>query len=788
VALNLTCDGFTKLDDGVTLADANVKYQAYFYKVNSGSSSSTWNDVRTVEGGASKGYYSFNLGDGDFLTQTGSASTGDVIIVVFWKPTTADRLDSCGPLTEWGSFRIVLGTGPGMVSSDVYTNQVQIKYNICPNLSWDLPLTANVGQNVTATNSSTDTHQWSFGSVTMWQRNSYYTTLQTVNAVDNTDYDWGDLTQDLDLSGAANGTHSWSASGDYTVEIVIEDECGCTVTGTKPIRILNNAPTCGITCHQATGQNITTPDTVVTFAFDGTDTDNKITSIDWKINDSGSYGNTDTSITGVPKGNTVSHSNGLGTDWYGHAATAGAFTNPGAHLIELWAHWNDGFSNHTLYCSETFTQQRFTGPTVSFTQDPAQATVGSGIEFENTSTSTSRVGTGLPSGDEYDWTWKDGPLVETELDKPYSYKLQKTPTTASGNVELCANWQDGWDNKVTCTDEDVVFATTVTITEVECYYNLNIVGTSSDGSVSGYSWDVYKYTTYSGVGPPSGPTELLWESPAGIEQQDKKVCFTSAGWYVIEGFVHGTGADTSDTADLYVTEVCAETVVSGVAECTLVIWNGTGPDDLGGDWNHGGKGVEADYAKHTGTNGLDVTGLKKNQHVQFTSGTDVDIGQYDLLSVWVNVQSWNADSHLEVGFDEGGTVNLNAYIDRTITNVWQRALIPYEDLGLTTQTVINVHQLDFTATGDMSFYLDDVEVAVGTVSYLAIPICDPDLDADEFGVKATRGKEIRPGIKAEEPDLKPVIKGRAPIGPPDMKSGVVIGPPDMKPFPPPRNL
>jgi len=64
MALNLNFSGFVYLNDGTTLSNSNVKYQAYFYKVNSGSSPPMWNGVRTVE---NTGYYSCNLGDNDWL-------------------------------------------------------------------------------------------------------------------------------------------------------------------------------------------------------------------------------------------------------------------------------------------------------------------------------------------------------------------------------------------------------------------------------------------------------------------------------------------------------------------------------------------------------------------------------------------------------------------------------------------------------------------------------------------------------------------------------------------------
>lgn len=777
MALNITIDGFNRLGDN-SLSNSNVKYQGLFYPNGTASSSTTWNNVRTVE---NTGYYNANLGDLDWLGQDGTALNNSKVIVVFWKgtPLGDDRNALCDVLEEWGAFEITID------GSDTYTNATQVDVNIRPTLVWTLAATGFVNTPYSTTNGSYDVHSWAHGSTTMWHwRTRYGQNIQLINTVTGTLYDWDDGSAEEHFFGAATGTHQWSLPGIYDVEIVIEDECSATTTGTKQIQIYSPAPTCGIHSPQATGQNITTPDTVVSFEYDGTDSNNAITDIKWKINDTGSYGNTSTTISGVSVSGTVYHTNGLGTAWCGDTSSSGAFTNPGNHLIETWINWYDGFSNQVLYCAETFNQQQFSGPTVDFTQVPTNAVVASGVKFVNSSTNVSRVGLGLPDCEDYEWTWNDDGNITIYSDKPYSYELNETPTTANCSVKLCAGWSDGWATLSGCEEKDVVFKTTVTVTPEECYYNLDIIGTSGDGSVSGYSWDIYKYTSYSGAGPPTGATELLWESPQGMTQQDKDVCFTSEGWYKIEGFVHGTGATTSDYENLSVDEVC---VASGIAaECTLVIWNGTGVDDVGGDWTHGAQGTEEAYAKHSGTNGLDAS-LTQNQHVQFTSGA-VDIGQYDLLSAWVNVRSWDADAHVEVTFTgpagfTGDTVNLDAYINKSLTTMWQRALIPYEDLGLTPQQITYVNKLDFKATGNIDVYLDDIEVAVGTVAYMATPICEPEVYAYEFGDKRLTGDELRPSKRAQEAGLPPGMRADLDDDRPSMESGTI-----KPPFPKPRNL
>lgn len=541
MAVNITLTGDIYNHANVKYTGSEVRYQAYFRHNVGGSSPSAWGASQN----AILGQYNFNLAD--IIGTDGSANDSDTVVVVLWEPNILER-DSLS-VNQWSAFEVVLGTGPGMVSSAVYVNNVQITTNILPDLSWSLPTTGWVSTNYTAVNNSDDVHSWSFGSVTMnhWLTR-YSQNINLINAVDNTDYDWDDSSQDNDLPGASNGTHQWSASGYYNVDINIEDECGSVVSGTKQIQIFNHAPTAGIIMIPANPD----PDEVVTFQWSGTDTDNKITTIDWVIGDSGIYGNTDTTFSGAGKSDTINHTNGLGTDWYGDIATAGAFTNPGTHNVSIVINWWDGFTNQTIPYNTNFTQNVFSGPTVNFTQDPTELPFGDPVTFDNMSTNTDRVGKGLPGGTEYDWELNDNGTITTEADKPYTYGFVQTPTTISGVVTLTANWQDGWQNLTTSIQKNVVFATTVTVEPEDCYYNMNVVGTSSDGSITGYHWEIYKNTTASGT----GAWDLIWTSPTDVDQQDKSVCFTSVGYYNLEGYVHGTGTTTYDEEEMYVDEVC----------------------------------------------------------------------------------------------------------------------------------------------------------------------------------------------------------------------------------------
>ncbi len=753
MSLNITFDGYVYDKDNV-LGNSDIKYQGFFFPNGTASSSSTWNNVRTVE---SSGYYSCNLGDADWLSQSGVVLSNAKVLIVFWRGDTNDRNSLCSGayrLLEWATFEITL-TG-----LDVYTNNAQIKDNIIPNISWTLPSTGFVGVTYNTTNSSDDEHSWLFGTTTMYHwRQRYGQNIQLINTIDNSDYDWDDGNQSNDLPGAAASSHSWTAAGTYNVDLIVEDECIATNSGTKTIEIRYNAPVPDITCHQAVGNSVQIPDTVVTFEYSGTDPDDRITSIDWVINDNGAYGSTDTSINGSDKSDTIPHTEGIGTDWCGHSASNGAFTNPGSHSISIVVHWNDGFVDQTINYNEAYIQYRYSGPTVNFNQLPAQATVGSGVNFNNVSSNIDRVGKGLPDCNEYDWIFDDDGTLTTELDKQYSYVFNHTPTTTNCSVELCASWSDGWDTKYSCTAKDVVFDTVITVTPLDCYYNLYITGTSSDGSISGYSWEIYR-DTVSGTGV--GPWTLIWSSPTSIDEQSKDVDFVEESYYRIIGFVHGTGTTTYDDEIIHVDEVCP------VCESVIHIWNGTGPLDEGGDWEHQHSGFESSDAKHSGTNGLDASTLTNNDKITFHKTTSpVDVVDFDLLVLWLNIRSWQSGKNMKVQFyNVGSELNLDSYANLDIENEWQKVYIPLEDFNIPPGPGASIHvdTLRFTSEGNIGIYLDDIYFGIGSVYKTIIPVCEPSMSTTAFGDLNVRGNSIGSlGMSGSPVGSTPGVSGNDPI-------------------------
>jgi len=728
MALNVTFDGFCSLDDG-TMSNLNVKYQAYFNKVNGGSSPSQWNTVRTVE---ASGYWNVNLGDGDWLTQSGQQAPGDIVIIVFWKG--GDRMGTdCSLLEEWGAFEIVLD------GSETYTNPTQVKKNILPNLIWSFPTNGAAGTTYWSSNNSNDIHTWDWSGTTMAHWHTKYSEpIYFVNYVRLTHYDWDDTTFDNNLPGAAVGSHSWSAAGDYTVQIVIEDHCGGTVTGTENIRIKYPPPSPGIDCNEDNGVNhVVIPDTVVTFDYDGSNPYNRITSIDWTIVD-----DTNTFSAGHAVLDIIPHTNGEGTSWYGHTASPGAFTDPGTHNVSIVVNWNDGFDDQVINYDEDFIQDYFSGPTPDFDQVPDPVAVTSGVLFNNLTSNYSRVGT-AGAGEEYDWEWDDEGNLDNVNDVARSYVYSNIPGSDQVTVELCAHWNDGWSDHIACELKSLAIETTVVVVQNDCYYELTLFGTSLDGSVTGYHWEIERSTT-SGI---AGPYELIWESPTGIDQKEKTIAFTEENYFKVTGFVHGNG-DTEDFETIYVDTVCPG------EECTLIVWNGTGILDSGGDWNHTGHGFEAEYAKYEGTNGLDATGFTSNKNINFQNALDVNVDEYDLLSMYINLKEWPTAANATLNFEDGNSVLLSTYLESLNLNTWQRVLIPIEDFGLTAP--IDLKRLTITSSASIGFYLDNVEFVIGaTIRVGVIDVGKPEMEADLTN---------RPSMKAGAVDFRPSMSAFPPPG------------------------
>lgn len=548
--------------------------------------------------------------------------------------------------------------------------------------------------------------------------------------------------------------------GSHTVTVVITWYDGYqnqTITYNEAFNQMrfDNPPVPNIVCNEAIANHVTTPSTTITFNYTGTDPEDRITTIDWTIYDSGPYGNTDSEINDKLKTDTISHTNGEGASWCGNSYTNGAFTNPGNHLVEIEVNWNDGWDDNVLIYSETITQGKFTGPNLNFKQIPSYAGVNTQVLFENTSTSTDRVGLALPDCEKYSWQWEDSGQVFDVDNVDYSYNLIKTPHSVTCKAKLCADWSDGWETLTDCVSKDIVFKTTVTVTPEACYYLINIIGTSTDGTASSYGWTVSSGTSVSGT------FSEVWRSPIAEDQQDKTLCFSSTGWYKIEGTVYGNGQPTSDFKTLYIDETCPD------IGSKYVLWNGTGPLDAGGDWQRDGIGVESIDAVYQGTNGLLLASSNEGTAIFTSRGNiEVNISNYDFLSFWVNVREWRHSKDIKIKLystlrPTKTELNLSSYINFNFFEEWRRVMIPLRNFKIArdkskTDWPTYVNKLTFEVDAGVDIWVDNIALIVGEL--VTLPVCGPNPSA--LPIDSIKKDEELPNIRlvpAPMPDFSPQI-------------------------------
>jgi len=158
--------------------------------------------------------------------------------------------------------------------------------------------------------------------------------------------------------------------------------------------------------------------------------------------------------------------------------------------------------------------------------------------------------------------------------------------------------------------------------------------------------------------------------------------------------------------------------VNGAATGTpLVLWNGTGAADTGGDWTHEAQGTETAPAdRGTGTNGLDSGIRTAGQESRFSNGANTPIdGTYDTLRFWMNPQAYPTGSELRVRWKTlgGGTPGLKLDVSNYVTNmdigVWQQVEIPIVDFNLGATDVAKI-LFEYGVKGGQHFYLDDIEL------------------------------------------------------------------------------
>jgi hypothetical protein len=170
--------------------------------------------------------------------------------------------------------------------------------------------------------------------------------------------------------------------------------------------------------------------------------------------------------------------------------------------------------------------------------------------------------------------------------------------------------------------------------------------------------------------------------------------------------------------DLYGTDMTQDFSFTGVPE---KIHNGTDTAEwtasaIDGVWDF----ASTDQA-NTGTKSVDATLTNNNDIAQFAKGSDIDLTNYAAITGWIYITTWPLVGVKEVllyGWDTGAvdqvgnSVELADYVSIVTFNVWQRFVIPLEDLGLTGATIDSIRIQTIGSGGGSipNYYLDDMQI------------------------------------------------------------------------------
>lgn len=147
----------------------------------------------------------------------------------------------------------------------------------------------------------------------------------------------------------------------------------------------------------------------------------------------------------------------------------------------------------------------------------------------------------------------------------------------------------------------------------------------------------------------------------------------------------------------------------------VILWNGTGASDTGGDWTRAGVGSETAGSAYYGTNGLDTGATSDGNNITFDNGSMIDVdGTYSQVSFWMNPQAYPAGSRFRVLWLDssntmvGNNVLVSDYTTNMDTGVWQKITIPISDFNLTGN--VQKFRGRFLNTSGQDFYFDDFEL------------------------------------------------------------------------------
>lgn len=131
--------------------------------------------------------------------------------------------------------------------------------------------------------------------------------------------------------------------------------------------------------------------------------------------------------------------------------------------------------------------------------------------------------------------------------------------------------------------------------------------------------------------------------------------------------------------------------INGIESGTpVIVWNGTGAGDSGGDWTRSGVGTETAESKHYGTYGLDTGVTVDGDASVFDNGSMTDVaGTYTSLVFWAQPKVFPPGSRPRVSWRDssnnivGSALRIDSYVSNMDINEWKQVQIPIEDFNLT---------------------------------------------------------------------------------------------------------
>lgn len=256
MALNKTFTCNTIIDENNN--DINCYYQGYHVRTG------TWNEVKMSE----FNQYSCNLGDGDWLTQTGEVFSGDDVILVFWVSENDDR---SGLKDRMCAIKLKL------TNESTYINDVQLKPKSIPQCGYDFTPDNPTINNLFVVNSfATDNFIYLYNNLEHFHYRELFNTI-IFDSIDvltlRYDFDEGDGWED-------NNTHSYLSIGDYSVSQRVTNAYNLSKICSSGNRVRYNKPIPGLEFEYVDPIHTTEN---VTINAEITDVDARIVNIKHKI-------------------------------------------------------------------------------------------------------------------------------------------------------------------------------------------------------------------------------------------------------------------------------------------------------------------------------------------------------------------------------------------------------------------------------------------------------------------------------------------------------------------------